>query len=157
MSVSFLLSCGAAGMLLFILYVLAVFRTGAVFTERRKNGLLKKKPSFRGILNSALLLALITAFLFFSNLVGVRKGLVRPGFGPVFFFDFLLYCVLFAYDTLVIDYLVLSKWRPRFLKLPRAMNSSSMAKHMVYSLPAGLFSGAVLSLASAFLTWAFVR
>ena len=55
------------------------------------------------------------------------------------------YLVLFLYDTLVIDGLVIGVWRPSFLRLPDAMGRQSMKRHMLVSIPAGLLIGAALT------------
>ncbi|MGD2205591.1 MAG: hypothetical protein PVH17_02320, partial [Anaerolineae bacterium] len=74
----------------------------------------------------------------------VRRG-IEIGFWSLWLLNLGHYLILFAYDTLVIDGLVLAEWRPGFLQLPDEMGRASMKRHMLLSLPVGVAAGVVLT------------
>jgi hypothetical protein len=61
--------------------------------------------------------------------------------------------ILLIYDTLVIDYLVIVKWRPKFLLIPEAMNAQSMRQHILATIPVGPVIGLVLTALSTWIAW----
>ena len=63
------------------------------------------------------------------------------------------YLLLFLFDTLVIDGLVLAVWRPAFLRLPDAMGGESMKRHMLLSIPVGTVAGIGLSAVSTVISY----
>ena len=141
------------GCIAFSLYVIVVFRTGAVFTARKADGTLKERVPLSGYLNMAFFLVLIVGFQVIANIFGIA----RRGYDISLFFLFLLnyghYLVLFLFDTVVIDGLVLAVWRPQFLHLPDAMDGASLKEHILKSLPVGIAAGIVLTALSTLLSF----
>lgn len=148
----FLLLWSLIGTAVFNLYVLFVFRSGQVYAARKPDGTLKDKVPTRGIATMLGFLALLIGFLVAANLIGLSGSKDLLGFGALFLLDLGLYWILFVYDTLVIDWLVLGKWRPKFLMIPDEMGRESMAQHMRKSLVMGTLSGIVLALGAAGIT-----
>jgi hypothetical protein len=147
----------AIGALAFSLFVVIAFRSGLVYTARKPDGTLKDRVPAAGIAAMAGFLLLFVGFLVLANRIGLGERIAETGFGTFFLLNLALYVVLFAFDTLVIDALVLGVWRPSFLRLPPDMGSSSMSEHIRRSLPVGLAGGLLLALASAaisYLLWA---
>jgi hypothetical protein len=151
----YLVIWSAVGFVAFSLYVLVVFRSGLVYTTRKQDGTLKKRIPLIGYLNMLAFLIIIIGFQFLANYLGLARRNVSADYLPLFLLNYGHYLILFLFDSLVIDGLVLSVWRPGFLHLPNAMNSESMKKHILISIPVGLVSGIVLAglstLASYFL------
>lgn len=56
-------------------------------------------------------------------------------------------------ETVVIDGLVLSVWRPGFLQLSDAIGGESMKKHMLLSIPIGTATGAGLTAISTVISF----
>jgi hypothetical protein len=143
----------AIGCALFSAYVVVVFRAGMVFTARKEDGTLKEQIPLIGYLNMLFLLFGIVGFQVVANYFGVAS----KGYGVSFFSLILLnfghYVILFLFDTIVVDGLVLSVWRPGFLRLPEAMSGESMMRHMLLSIPVGIMAGMVLSVLSAVVSY----
>lgn len=144
------------GAVLFNVYVIFVFRSGLVYTTRHEDGTLKRQQSIRGVLNSLLLLALIVGLLILSNLYLERVATDGLSFLQFFTLNFGLYLLLFLYDTFVIDYYVIGRWRPSILKIPEDMNAESMNEHINASLKVGPIIGLVLAALSAGISFLFL-
>ena len=150
---SYLLFWGLVGCCLFNVYVILVFRTGIVYTARHKDGTLKKKASVSGIVNSLILLGCILGIQVASNYFGLASRRAEVSFIGLYLLNYALYMLLLIYDTLVIDYLVIVKWRPKFLMIPEAMNAQSMRKHIIASIPVAPAIGLVLTALSTLIAW----
>ncbi|MGB3702103.1 MAG: hypothetical protein WA997_12615 [Anaerolineales bacterium] len=85
----------------------------------------------------------------------IQKGF-RLIFGGLYALNLVLYLILFLFDTIVINGLVLGYWRPGFLKLPEAMAWDSMKEHMLKSIPAGTIFGLIITLVCTVLTYYFI-
>jgi len=154
--VCYLATWGIIGSALFSLFVIFVFRTGVVYNARDEDGLLKEKIPIQGYLASIGFLVLIVFFLVTANYFGLIQKGFRLSFGGLYALNLVLYLILFLFDTIVIDGLVLGYWQPGFLKLPQAMGWDSMRKHMRKSIPAGAFFGLIITLVSTVLTYYFI-
>ena len=142
---SHLLFWGLIGCCLFNLYVILVFRTGLVYTARHRDGTLKKKASVSGILNSLILVGCILGIQVASDYFGLKSRRREVSFTGLYLLNYALYIVLVIYDTFVIDYLVIVKWRPKFLLIPETMNAQSMRKHIIASIPVAPTLGLLLT------------
>jgi hypothetical protein len=135
----------AVGCIAFSLYVIVVFRTGLVFVARKEDGTLKERIPLSGYFNMLLLLALIVGFQVVANTIGIDRRGYAIGLFSLFLLNFGHYLVLFLFDTVVIDGLVLGVWRPQFLHLPEAMRGASMREHILKSIPVGIAAGIALT------------
>ena len=104
--------------------------------------------------NSLLLLGCIIGIQVASNYLGLGSRRAEVSFIGLALLNYALYIVLVIYDTLVIDYLVIVKWRPQFLMIPDAMNAQSMRKHIIASIPIAPAIGLVLTALSTWIAWA---
>jgi hypothetical protein len=144
-ALAYLALWSAVGCALFSLFVVAVFRSGFVWTARDQDGLLKKKMPLSGYLAMLTIPLGLTGLQLAANYFGLPRHGVEVGFWSLWLLNFVHYLILFAYDTLVIDGLVLGVWRPGFLQLPDEMGRESMKRHMLLSLPVGVVAGLVLT------------
>lgn len=155
--VTYLITWSLIGFVVFSFYVFLVFRTGLVYTTREPDGTLKEHIPLAGRINMLIFLIAIIGFQCLANYLGLARKNVKPDTLPLFLLNYGHYLILFLFDSLVIDGLVISIWRPRFLHLPNVMNSESMRKHVLISIPVGLVAGMVLAglstLASYFLVF----
>jgi hypothetical protein len=146
----------AVGCALFSIFVVVAFRTGLVHTARRQDGTLKRRIPLRG----ALAMLIIPIAILLLQLAGNYLGLARRGlsfaFGPLYLLNLVHYLILLLYDTLVIDGVVLAKWRPSFLNLRDDMGRDSMGRHMLISIPIGTIFGAVIALITTRLSLTFL-
>jgi hypothetical protein len=146
--ITYLLFWGLIGCGLFAILVVALFRTGLVYTARQEDGMLKNEIPLSGKL--AMLIVPISYFIFQSiaNDFGLVQNEISLRFGNLFLLNYGVYLILFLFDTLFIDGFVIAVWRPKFLNLPEAMGKESMKSHILVSIPVGLLIGAVLALIS---------
>lgn len=145
---AYLLNWGLIGCVLFFLLVVVLFRTGVVYTARKKDGTLKDETPLQGKL--AMLIVPVSYFGF--QLTSIYFGLIRQGitlnFWNLFLLNYGVYLILFLFDTFFIDGYVIAYWRPTFLHLPDEMGIESMKKHILISIPIGLLIGALLTVVS---------
>ena len=135
-----------AGVLAFNLIVVFLFRSGLVYAARDQEGHFKRKIPLRGFLTVAGFLCLIIGFIVLSNYISLIVRNIFLDFCQLFLLNLSLMLSLILYDTLVIDWLVIGRWRPSFLHLPEAMNASEMKTHIQRSLIAGPIFGTILAL-----------
>ncbi len=124
------------GAFLLNIIVLAIFRTGFVYKSREKNGTLRKKMPFKGFLSLLIMLILILLFfLAFDYFTFRNAGQIK--YIRVLSANLLLLLLLDFYDAFIIDILILTKWRPGFLKLNKEMTPNSMKFHVKKQFTAG--------------------
>ncbi|MEJ2306183.1 MAG: hypothetical protein P8Y62_02615 [candidate division WOR-3 bacterium] len=144
------------GAFLLNIVVLAVFRTGVVYKSRKQDGTLKKKIPFAGVLLFLIMLMLIlTFFMAFDFFIFRNTDQIK--YIWVLSMNLLLMLLLDFYDAFVIDILVLTKWRPGFLKLGKELTSDSMKLHVKKQLTVGWFIKLPLILISSTLFYSLHR
>lgn len=149
----YLVTWGVIGAVLFSIFVVFVFRSGVVYTTRNEDGLLKDRIPLRGYLTSGLFVLSIICFLVAANYFGLVMQNYYLSFWALYLLNLVLYLILFLFDTIVIDGLVLGYWRPAFLQLPEAMGWDSMKQHIIKSLPVGAFFGLIVALVSTAISY----
>lgn len=142
--------------LVFSLMVLLALRSGAAFRVRQEDGSLRQHRSGAARLLKLLVLALLVGLLLlFDYSTLVRAGVV-PDFWLTLTLNFSLFFLIFLYDTVIIDYWVIGRWRPGFLRLPAALDSAAMRHHIRATLVRGpllLLLLAVISAGLVHLIW----
>jgi hypothetical protein len=109
--------------------VLVVFRTGIVYSNRKQDGTLKKKIPITGLLSLVIMLVLILIFFLAFDYFTFRNiGQIK--YIWILLMNLLLLLLLDFYDAFIIDILVLTKWRPSFLKLSNELTLDSMKFHV---------------------------
>jgi hypothetical protein len=141
------------GSALFSVYVVVVYRTGIVYTARKRDGTLKEGIPRSGYLNMLIFLLCIVGFQVAANALGLAGTAAEITFLQLFLLNFGHYLLLFLFDTAVIDGLVLGVWRPGFLKLPDATGAESMKKHILASIPVGTVAGVGLAAVSTVISY----
>jgi hypothetical protein len=137
----------------FSLVVVFLFHSGIVFSARSEEGHLKKKMPLKGLLAMLGFLLLIVAFLCTANYFGLNQKGFQLDFWPLFLLNFGLILILEIYDTLVIDWWVIGRWRPAFLNLPEAMDKAEMAAHIRKSFIVAPLFGLLLALAATMISF----
>jgi hypothetical protein len=149
----FLILWSASGASGFLILVVFLFHSGLVFSARKRDGTLKGKIPLRGILTMAAFLAIIIGFFLLADYRGVVQPGQDLGYSDLYLLNYGLYVILFIFDTLIIDGLLLSLWRPGFLKLPDELGKESMKTHILKSLPVGMVAGLVLAAIATSASW----
>jgi hypothetical protein len=153
MTIQYLVVWSLIGFVAFSLYVFVVFRSGMVYTSRKQDGTLKNRIPLSGIINMLLLLSLIVGYQVLANYIGLARNGVDIYFMALFVLNFGHYFILFLFDTIVIDGLVLGIWRPGFLRLSDEIGGESMKKHILISIPVGMAAGIVLTAISSAISY----
>ena len=109
-----------------VVYIL--FHYDLVKETRNKRGELKKKQSIKGLMSIIIFALCVIAFLYFYDVAVFSGGKAR--FLNVLLVNFIMIMLVTAYDSFVIDLLVLGIIRPAFLKIPDEMDLNEMKKHV---------------------------
>jgi len=141
---------GTLGCVIFSLFVILAFRTGMVWAARDPEGTLKERIPFKGYLAMLAIPLGVVSLQTSANYFGLPT---QVGFLALFMLNFGHYLILFVYDTVVIDGLVLSMWQPNFLRLPDAVGWESMKEHIKLSIPIGTAAGAGLAVLSTLISY----
>ena len=153
---SFMLIWGLIGCFLFFVLVVILFRTGVVYTARKQDGTLKDRIPLRGKFAMLIIPISLTIFLLLANKISLAQNNIVLNLWQIFTLNYILYLILFLFDTIFIDGFTLVIWRPEFLKIPDEMGGKSTRKHILVSLPIGLFLGVILSIipsTASYLLW----
>jgi hypothetical protein len=146
------------GAALFSAFVVFAFRSGVVYASRKQDGTLKDRIPLRGYVAMAVFLLTIVALFMLANYLGLSTSGASLGFAALFALNFVLYLILFVFDTMVVDGFVLGYWRPGFLRLSKQIGRESMREHIAKSIPIGLAFGVLIAgLAAAVSSVAFTR
>jgi len=151
--ISYLLTWGIIGCVLFSIFVVFAFRSGLVYTAREDDGLLKKRIPLIGVFAMSIIPLSLLGLHLISNYVNLVCKNITLNFLPLYLLNYGLFSILFIYDSLVIDGYVISVWRPPILNIPDAMGIETMKKHILVSIPLGLFLGAVLTFIATSLSY----
>ena len=143
----------AIGCALFSVFVVVACRTGIVFTARKEDGTLKKRIPLAGSLTMLIIPLGIVGLQVVANYFGIVRQAYEVSFPSLFLLNLGHYLILFLFDSVVIDGLVLSVWRPGFLRLPDAMGSESMKRHILLSIPIGTVIGIGLAVVSTVISY----
>lgn len=151
--IQYLIFWSAIGSVGFFMYVIFVFRSGMVYSSRKPDGTLKDRIPLSGILNMLLFLLIIVGFQVLANYLGLSRNRVEIRFFGLYLLNFGHYFILFLFDTVVIDGLVLGIWRPGFLKLSDEIGAQSMKQHILISIPVGIIAGIALTAISSAISY----
>ena len=143
---SYMLIWGLIGCALFFGLVVVLFRSGVVYTARKQDGTLKDEIPLRGKFAILIIPISLTIFMLLANKISLVQNDLTMSLWQIFTLNYGLYLILFFFDTFFIDGYTLAIWRPGFLKIPDEMGRESMRKHILVSLPVGLFLGVFLTI-----------
>ncbi len=144
------------GACLLNIITIGVFRSGLVYKSRKKDGTLKKKMSFKGFLSFLIMLILVLLFFLVFDYF-VFRNTEQIKYIWVLLINLLLLLLLDFYDAFIIDILVLTKWRPGFLKLNKKLTPDSMKFHVKKQFTTGWLMKIPLILISSTLFYFLCR
>lgn len=148
---------GSIGSTIFTLFVIVVFRTGLVWKTRNEDYKFKKKIPIIGYIAMASIPVGIISLQILANYLSLNPQTYSPDFMTLFVINYLLYLILFLYDTLIVDLLVLGIWKPAFLKLPNPTDDNSSIKtHILISIPIGMIFGGIFTLISTLISFHYL-
>jgi hypothetical protein len=99
-------------------------------------------------------LCILLGLLFIANVKYANSLPTAPGLRHLWINSFGVFFVIHLYDLIVLDYLIIVKWHPKFLKLPNTSYYRTFRPHVIGFLK-GIPLGIIASLISSLLLlWA---
>jgi hypothetical protein len=131
-----ILKIGGLGCVAFTGFVAFMAYSGIASTMRDSEGQFRRKKSFKSILGGILFLSFLLGLLFAANLFYGHSLIAKPSFLNLWLNSFGVFFVIHLYDLIVLDYLVVVKWHPKFLRLPNTAYYTTFKPHL-----SGFFKG----------------
>ena len=149
-----ILQIGGIGCIIFSILIVIVGYTGMAAETRDEEGHFKKKLTWKSLLGFTLFIAFFIGLLYGGNINLIHKLGNTPEFWLLCLNAFGIFLVVDLYDLIVLDYLIIVKWHPKFLKLPDTDYYNIMKPHLIgfiRGLPLGIIVSLMTSLAAYFL------
>ena len=146
-----ILQVGGVACLIFTVLIATVGATGIADAVRDEQGRFRKKLTFTSALGLLLMLSFILGMLLWGNYRWIQFSDEPPTLLPLGVNAFGIFMVLHLYDLIVLDYLIIVRWHPKFLNLPDTDYYTSFRPHFIGFLR-GLPLGILLSFVAALLT-----
>lgn len=140
---------GGIGSLIFTGYVSIMAYTGMISETRNKEGNFKKKLSWKALTGIILLISLLFGLLYLGNIRFIEMNEGDTSFIFLWMNSFGIFFFIHLYDLIVLDYLIVVKWHPKFLKLPDTDYYRSFKPHFiafVKGVPIGIGVSLIISL-----------
>ena len=140
-----ILITGAIGSLVFTLLVILFAYSGLAAEIRDEYGQFRRRMSLKAILGVLVFISFLLGLLVTSNILLSNRMEQSPEFSELWINSFGVFMFVHIYDLVVLDYLIIVKWHPAFLKLPETAYYKTIKPH-VYGFFRGIPFGMVLSL-----------
>ena len=150
--ISNVLRCGGVGCLIFTAFIFFISYTGIAAEMRDEEGKFRKRKNFKTFFGATIFLTFLLGILYFGNLNLIKSTEESPGLLVLWINSFGIFFIIHLYDLIVLDYLIIVKWHPKFLKLPDTNYYRTMEPHLhgfVRGIPLGLIASFIVSMASA--------
>lgn len=144
---------GTIGCLLFTAFILLMAKTGIASAMRDEEGNFKKQRNLKTLLGVSLFILYLFGLLFVGNLYFIEAAEKPPGFLLLWINSFGIFFIVHLYDLIIIDYFIIVRWHPEFLKLPDTNYYRSFQPH-VKGFVKGIPIGVVASFTSSMITMA---
>ncbi|PWI46737.1 hypothetical protein CEE45_15215 [Candidatus Heimdallarchaeota archaeon B3_Heim] len=133
--INYLLVWGSIGSVLFTILVVIFLLTGVLYAAVENPD---PKTKRKGMIGSLIILLGIIFIQSISTISSLGSYRGNADFMAIFVFNYVLYLILFLYDTLIIDILILVKWHPNFLRLPDEEVFTSAKYHLKTLIPGSI-------------------
>lgn len=145
-----ILKFGALGCVVFTGFLLLMVYSGIASAMRDEEGNFRKEKNFKSVLGAIFFMSFLLGLLFFANVSYADSTATTPGLIPLWINSLGVFFVIHIYDLLVLDYLIIVKWHPKFLNLPDTNYYRSFRPHVIGFLK-GIPLGIIASLLSSLL------
>jgi hypothetical protein len=139
---------GAMGCIGFTLFLALMSYGGIASAMRDEAGNFKKERSLKSVVGSIAFLCLLLGFLSVVNINYVSSLPTEPRFVKLWVNALSVFMIIHVYDLVVLDYLVIVKWHPKFLNLPDTDYYRTFRPHVIGFLK-GIPLGLIVSLVSS--------
>jgi hypothetical protein len=115
--------------------------SGIASSMRDEEGAFRKEVTFKSVLGALLFICFLLGLLFFANITYSNSLADPPSLINLWVNALGVFFVVHIYDLLVLDYLIVVKWHPKFLNLPNTSYYRTLRPHIV-----GFFKGISLGI-----------
>ncbi|MBK8556831.1 MAG: hypothetical protein IPL65_14125 [Lewinellaceae bacterium] len=145
-----ILEIGALGCVLFTGLIFFMAYSGIASAMRDEHGNFRKEKNFKSVLGAIVFLCFLLGLLFYANVKYTNSLSTTPSLIHLWINSFGVFFIIHLYDLLVLDYLIIIKWHPKFLALPNTSYYRSFRPHVIGFLK-GIPLGVIASLISSLL------
>lgn len=141
-----ILFVGGIGCVLFTGWLILFGLSGWVKHVRDKEGEFRNKWNWQGVLGMAVFAAFLLGVLVWGNLRLQTLCMEPPRFTLLFLNSFGIFLMIHLFDLIVIDYLLIVLWHPKFLNLPNTEYYTSIRPHIkgfAKGIPIGLVASGI--------------
>ena len=149
--VDFVVTWGLIGSGVITLWLLGAWATGLLGEARANSTDVRERLGAPGIVGVVVSIILYLVLIGVADVAGIgtREGL---SFGRLWAINYLVFFFWLIFDTLIVDIVLVTLWRPRFLKLPDPAAHGSVAYHLS-TIPRGMVFGVLVSLVGTSVSW----
>ena len=144
-----ILEIGAIGCVVFTGFILFMAFSGIASAMRDEEGKFRKEKNFKSALGAIMFLCFLFGLLYIANVKYANSLSTTPGLINLWINSLGVFFVIHIYDLVVLDYLVVVKWHPKFLNLPNTSYYKSFRPHMIgflKGIPLGIIASLISSL-----------
>lgn len=146
-----ILIVGGIGSLAFTLFVLLMSVTGIASEMRDKEGNFKKNLNSKALFGRITFVGFLLSLLYLGNFYFANSLSDNPTFFQFCLNSFGIFLTVHIFDLIILDYLIIVKWHPAFLKLPNTQYYKTITPHIrgfYKGIPIGIVASLVISLFS---------
>lgn len=144
-----ILIVGGIGSLIFTFFIALIAYSGLAEEVRNEEGKFKKKTTWKSIIAFMLFLSFLLGLLYAGNTRLINSFEESPELLLLWINSFGIFFVVNLFDFIVLDYLIIVKWHPKFLKLPDTEYYRSVRPHMkgfIRGIPIGFVFSFIVSI-----------
>lgn len=146
-----ILRMGFIGCAVFTVFVIFMAFSGIASEMRDEEGNFRKKRNVKSILGGLLFILFLLGLLILGNHQLFKAPEANPNFLILFVNAFGIFFFIHLFDLVVLDYLIVVKWHPKFLKLPDTEYYSTFQPHLkgfLKGIPLGIFASLIATILS---------
>lgn len=146
---------GLVGAIIFTILLILIAITGLAAAARDQEGRFKKL-SPKSVLGFGIFLIFLIGFPAWGVIDWLSTLGECPSFYQLWLHAFSIFFVVHLYDLLILDYLIIVRWHPKWMKLPDTAYYNEFRPHLIGFIR-GIPFGIVTTLLSAGLAWWWVN
>lgn len=142
-----ILEIGALGCIVFTGFLLLMSYSGIASAMRDEEGKFIKEKNFKSVLGAIMFLCFLFGLLFFANIKYTNSLSTKPELIDLWINSLGVFFIVHIYDLIVLDYLIIIIWHPKFLNLPNTGYYRSFRPHVI-----GFFKGIPLGIIASLIS-----
>lgn len=145
-----IIKIGLIGSLIFLAIITFVGLSGIANATRDKEGNFRKKINAKSLFGFGLFISFVILLLHLGNKNLIDQLQYVPNFNILFLNSFGIYFFLMLFDLIILDYLIVVKWHPKFLNLPDTDYYTKFKPHLK-GMGRGMALGVIFSAVVSYL------